>query len=116
MHHLNAYSTTHSSCLFPLRAGDVWYFPANLPHSLVGLEPEGCLFVSGYKSPNFDELNAFSATSWFATLPVATLAQVSLVCVCVCGRKHTRWNKSEACCTCRPLMLIIYLYAVLDST
>ncbi len=57
-------------------AGDVWYFPANLPHSFVGLEPEGCLFVSGYKSPDFDERQAFSASSWLATLPADTLAQV----------------------------------------
>jgi hypothetical protein len=54
----------------------VWYFPANLPHSLVGLEPDGCQFVSGYKSPDFDERQAFSASSWLATLPVDTLAQV----------------------------------------
>lgn len=60
-----------------LVAGDVWYFPANLPHSFVGLEPHGCLFVSGYKSPNFDELQAFSASTWLATLPVDTLAQVA---------------------------------------
>lgn len=62
----------------PLAAptGDVWYFPANLPHSLVGLEPEGCQFVSGFNSPSFDELTAFSASTWLATLPVDTLAQV----------------------------------------
>jgi hypothetical protein len=60
-------------------AGDVWYFPANLPHSFVGLEPTGCLFVSGYKSADFDELKAFSASSWLATLPVDTLAQASFI-------------------------------------
>lgn len=54
----------------------MWYFPANLPHSFVGLEPDGCQFVSGYKSPDFDERQAFSASSWLATLPVDTLAQV----------------------------------------
>mgnify|MGYP001806867557 CR=1 FL=1 len=32
--------------------------------------------MSGYKSPNFDERQAFSASSWLATLPVDTLAQV----------------------------------------
>lgn len=54
----------------------MWYFPANLPHSFVGLEPDGCLFVTGYKIPDFDERQAFSASSWLATLPVTTLAQV----------------------------------------
>lgn len=66
--------------MFHAVAGDVWYFPANLPHSFVGLEPDGCLFVSGYKSPDFDELKAFSASSWLATLPVDTLAQAGSCC------------------------------------
>lgn len=66
-----------SWCVFVLQtAGDVWYFPANLAHGFVGLEPDGCLFVSGYKSPDFDERDAFSASTWMATLPVDTIAQV----------------------------------------
>jgi hypothetical protein len=38
------------------------------------------MFVTGYKSPDLDELKAFSASSWLATLPVETLAQVSMIC------------------------------------
>jgi len=99
-----------------LPAGDTWYFPANLPHSFVGLEPHGCQFVSGYKSPNFDELQAFSASTWLATIPVDTLAQVASFpryiydtlhiyvsdIYAFCQRVHTHvceWGHAQSCTT-----------------
>jgi hypothetical protein len=62
----------HLACI----AGDLWYFPPNVPHSIVGLSPAGCTYVTGYNAPDFNELRAFSASSWLATVHVATLAQV----------------------------------------
>lgn len=62
----------------------MWYFPSNLPHGIIGLEPEGCQFVSGFKSADFDELNALSASTWFATVPVETLAQVRQMSTSAC--------------------------------
>lgn len=59
-------------------AGDLWYFPANVPHSIVGLGPSGCTYVTGYNAPDFNELTSFSASSWLATVPLATLAQVRM--------------------------------------
>lgn len=63
--------TTATRC-----AGDVWYFPPNVPHSILGLGAAGCTFVAGYNAGDFDELKAFSASSWLATVPVDTLGQV----------------------------------------
>jgi oxalate decarboxylase len=60
-------------------AGDLWYFPPNVPHSILGLAPSGCTYVSGYNAPDFNESRAFSASSWLATVPQATLAQVRLL-------------------------------------
>lgn len=57
----------------------MWYFPANVPHAVLGLAPKGCTFVSGFRDGGFDELDSFSASSWLATLPVDTLALVSAV-------------------------------------
>ena len=34
--------------------GDIWYFPANTVHYIVGLEPSGCSFIAGYDAPDFD--------------------------------------------------------------
>jgi hypothetical protein len=45
------------------------------------------MFVSGYKSPDLDELRAFSASSWLATLNVDTLAQVNTIAACLCKRR-----------------------------
>jgi hypothetical protein len=42
----------------------------------MGMAPSGCTFVTGYNAPDFNESRAFSASSWLATLPKATLAQV----------------------------------------
>ena len=58
--------------------GDVWYFPSNTAHSLLGLPPSGCTYVTGYNHPSFEEhADSFSASSWFATLPAEVLAQGS---------------------------------------
>jgi hypothetical protein len=56
--------------------GDVWYFPSNTAHSILGLPPSGCSYVTGYNHPTFEEYSgSFSASSWFATLPLEVLAQ-----------------------------------------
>jgi oxalate decarboxylase len=31
-----------------VKEGDLWYFPAGLPHSLQGLGPDGCEFVIAF--------------------------------------------------------------------
>jgi len=66
----------HPADTWNLTSGDLWYFPANVPHTVVGMAPAGCSFVSGYNHPSFNELQAFSASSWLATVPVDALAQV----------------------------------------
>ncbi|KAF6259616.1 RmlC-like cupin [Scenedesmus sp. NREL 46B-D3] len=68
-------SKLHPSDTWNFTAGDLWYFPPNVPHSIVGLAPSGCTFVTGYNAPDFNEARAFSASSWLSTVPVATLAQ-----------------------------------------
>jgi oxalate decarboxylase len=51
--------------------GDLWYFPAGLPHSLQGLGPDGCEFVDGKAS----EFNTLLVTDWLAHTPPAVLAK-----------------------------------------
>uniref|UniRef100_A0A383W9E2 Cupin type-1 domain-containing protein n=1 Tax=Tetradesmus obliquus TaxID=3088 RepID=A0A383W9E2_TETOB len=68
-------SKLHPSDTWNFTAGDLWYFPANVPHSIVGLGPSGCTYITGYNAPDFNELTSFSASSWLATVPLATLAQ-----------------------------------------
>lgn len=66
---------THPADTWDFSAGDVWYFPPNSPHAIAGLAPSGCTFVTGYNEGSFNELDSFSASSWFATVPADILAQ-----------------------------------------
>jgi hypothetical protein len=55
--------------------GDVWYFPANAAHTVLGLAPSGCTYMTGWNAGAFDERDSFGASSWMAATPTATLAQ-----------------------------------------
>jgi oxalate decarboxylase len=54
--------------------GDLWLFPAGLPHSIQGLE-EGCEFLLVFDSGDFSENETFLITDWFAHTPPDVLAQ-----------------------------------------
>jgi oxalate decarboxylase len=54
--------------------GDLWYFPAGIPHSIQGLE-SGCEFLLVFDSGSFSENNTFLITDWFAHTPKAVLAK-----------------------------------------
>ena len=54
--------------------GDLWYFPAGIPHSIQGLE-EGCEFLLVFDDGNFSEDSTFLITDWFARTPRSVLAQ-----------------------------------------
>ncbi|MBB6674659.1 oxalate decarboxylase family bicupin [Cohnella nanjingensis] len=53
--------------------GDLWYFPAGLPHSIQALA-EGCEFLLVFDDGIFSDLNTLSITDWFAHTPKEVLA------------------------------------------
>ncbi len=55
--------------------GDLWYFPAGIPHSLQGLEPDGCEFILAFDDGAFSEFNTFSISDWAAHTPRDVLAK-----------------------------------------
>jgi len=55
-------------------AGDLWNFPAGIPHSIQGLE-DGCEFLLVFDDGGFSENETFLITDWFAHTPPAILAQ-----------------------------------------
>jgi oxalate decarboxylase len=55
--------------------GDLWYFPAGLPHSIQGLEPDGCEFLLVFDEGNFAEDNTFLLSEWVAHTPPEVLAK-----------------------------------------
>jgi oxalate decarboxylase/phosphoglucose isomerase-like protein (cupin superfamily) len=40
-------------------AGDLWYFPAGIPHSIQGLGPDGCEFLLAFPHGSFSESSTF---------------------------------------------------------
>jgi oxalate decarboxylase len=55
--------------------GDLWYFPAGLPHSLQGLGPKGAEFVLAFDNGEQSESNTLLVTDWIAHTPPDVLAK-----------------------------------------
>jgi oxalate decarboxylase len=58
-----------------VEAGDLWYFPAGLPHSLQGLGPDGAEFVLVFDDGAQSESNTLLLTDFTAHMPLEILAK-----------------------------------------
>jgi oxalate decarboxylase len=58
-----------------VKEGDLWYFPAGLPHSLQGLGPIGAEFVLVFDNGRQSEFNTLLLTDWIAHTPPEILAE-----------------------------------------
>ena len=77
-----------------VQAGDLWNFPAGLPHSIQGLEEDGCEFLLVFNQGSFSK----RAPSCSPT-GSSTLLQISCVRTCTCIRKRSRSCRREIRCT-----------------
>jgi oxalate decarboxylase len=57
-----------------VEVGDLWNFPAGIPHSIQGLA-EGCEFLLVFDDGNFSENETFLLTDWVKHTPRAVLAK-----------------------------------------
>jgi oxalate decarboxylase len=55
--------------------GDLWYFPSGVPHSIQGLDPDGCEFLLVFDDGEFDEDNTFLISDWFKHTPPEVLGK-----------------------------------------
>src|SRR3954452_3344825 len=55
--------------------GDLWFFPAGVPHSIQGLDPDGTEFLLVFDDGDFDEDNTFLITDWFKHTPNEVLGK-----------------------------------------
>jgi len=55
--------------------GDLWYFPAGIPHSIQGIEGDGCEFLLVFDDGNFSEEETFLLSDWMAHTPKEILAK-----------------------------------------
>ena len=50
-------------------AGDLWYFPTGVPHSMQGLGPDGCEFLLVFDDGKFSEDDTTLLTDWMIHTP-----------------------------------------------
>ncbi|MGD0760169.1 MAG: cupin domain-containing protein [Candidatus Sulfotelmatobacter sp.] len=55
--------------------GDLWYFPPGIPHSIQGLNPDGCEFLLVFDDGNFSEYETVLLTDWMAHTPHDVLSK-----------------------------------------
>jgi oxalate decarboxylase len=58
-----------------VKEGDLWFFPAGLPHSLQGLGPDGCEFLICFDEGKASEFTTLLMSEWFTHTPPDILAQ-----------------------------------------
>ncbi len=58
-----------------VKEGDIWNFPSGYPHSIQGLEPDGCEFLLVFDDGSFDEYETVLLTDWVAHTPPEILAK-----------------------------------------
>jgi len=52
-----------------VETGDLWNFPAGLPHSIQGLGEEGCEFLLVFNQGSFSEESTFLLSDWLKHTP-----------------------------------------------
>src|SRR5271155_2066859 len=55
--------------------GDLWYFASGIPHSIQGLNPDGCEFLLVFDDGDFDEDNTFLISDWIKHIPPEVLSK-----------------------------------------
>lgn len=58
-----------------LKEGDLWYFPAGIPHSIQGMGKDGCEFLLAFDNGDFSEDSTFLLTDWLVHTPKEVLAK-----------------------------------------
>ncbi len=58
-----------------VKAGDLWYFPQGLPHSIQGLGPEGCEFLLVFDNGTFSEDDTTLLSDWLIHTPRDVVAK-----------------------------------------
>ncbi len=69
-----------------VQKGDLWYFPAGMPHSIQGLEGEGCEFLLVFDQGDFSEDDTFLLSEFLAHTPPEVVKKNM-------GWDRTQWDK-----------------------
>ncbi len=58
-----------------VKAGDLWFFPKGIPHSIQGLGPDGCEFLLVFDEGTFSEDDTTLITDWLIHTPEEVVAR-----------------------------------------
>src|SRR3984957_9167918 len=72
---LTALNFDGSTFVGDVTAGDLWYFPTGVPHSLQGLGPDGCEFLLVFDEGEFTEEATTLLSDWVIHTPHDVLAK-----------------------------------------
>ncbi len=84
--------------------GDLWYFPAGIPHSIQGLGPDGCEFLLVFDDGDFDEDNTFLLSDWFKHTPSDVLGKNFGVPATLFGHAPIRASAISSRHRCRAIL------------
>jgi oxalate decarboxylase len=77
-------------------ASDLWYFPADVPHSIQGLGPDGGEFLLAFPDGAFSESSTFLLSEVFARTPKDVSRKTS-----ACPRMHSIAFRRSSCSSSR---------------
>ncbi|MCL9666834.1 cupin domain-containing protein [Rosenbergiella epipactidis] len=72
---VTAFDTEGGWFIDDISAGDLWYFPPGIPHSIQGIGNDGCEFLLAFDDGRFDEDSTFLLSDWFKHIPPEVLAK-----------------------------------------
>jgi len=58
-----------------VKKNDLWFFPSGIPHSIQGLNPDGCEFMLVFDDGEFSESETVLLSDAMAHLPPEVLAK-----------------------------------------
>ncbi len=72
---ITAVDSTGNHFVSDVNAGDLWFFPSGIPHSIQGLGHDGCEFLLAFDDGKFSEDSTLLITEWFTHTPKDVLAK-----------------------------------------
>ncbi|MEY2499657.1 MAG: oxalate decarboxylase [Verrucomicrobiota bacterium] len=72
---ITAIDAAGKSFVADIKKNDLWFFPSGIPHSIQGLNPDGCEFMLVFDDGDFSESETVLLSDAMAHLPVGVLSK-----------------------------------------
>jgi oxalate decarboxylase len=89
---ITAIDADGKSFVADVKKNDLWFFPSGIPHSIQGLDPDGCEFMLVFDDGEFSESETVLLSDAMAHLPPEVLAKDFAV-----GQDASRMSREKNC-------------------